>query len=83
MNQKIINDLVPGIRTELSKLGASWEEFLPQAGQEEYRSRRHAWEADRLNQARRGRSPNRREDSRDRRRPRSRAHGRDKRHRRR
>ena len=34
-----------------------WEEFLPQAGQEEYRSRRHAREADRLNQARRGRSP--------------------------
>ena len=31
-----------------------WEEFLPQAGQEEYRSRRHAREADRLNQARGG-----------------------------
>ena len=42
-----------------------WEEFLPQAGQEEYRSRRHAREADRLNQARGGRSPDRREDSRE------------------
>ena len=31
-----------------------WEEFLPQARQEEYRSRRHAWEADMLNQARGG-----------------------------
>ena len=36
-----------------------WGEFLPQAGQEEYRSRRHAWEADRLNQARGRRSPDR------------------------
>ena len=46
-----------------------WEEFLPQAGQEEYRSRRHAREADRLNQARWERSlapsPDRREDSRE------------------
>ena len=32
-----------------------WEEFLPQAGQEEYRSRRHAREADRLNRVRGGR----------------------------
>ena len=52
-----------------------WEEFWPQAGQEEYRSRRHAWEADRLNQARGGRSPDRREDSWNWC-PRSRAHGR-------
>ena len=43
-----------------------WEEFSPQAGLEEYRSRRHAREADRLNQR----------DSRTRRRPRSRDHGR-------
>ena len=31
-----------------------WEECLPQAGQKEYRSRRHAREADRLHQARGG-----------------------------
>ena len=34
-----------------------WEEFSPQAGQEEYRSRRHAREADRLNHARGGALP--------------------------